>query len=96
MDAVSTLLQYKDVRIFHHLEEEGNSVELPWNKVSTVFNFARLLEESRKTLSAILLYRLILFKASGIIKSNLFIDSVVYFSFFVFSKTCGLLFRVNL
>jgi len=79
VDAVSTLLQYNDVRIFHRLEEEGNSVELPWNKVSTVFNLARLLEESRKTLGAILLYRLILFKVSGIMKSNLFIDSVVYF-----------------
>lgn len=62
VDAVSALLQCKDVRMFHRLEEEGNSVELPWNKVSTVFNLARLLEESRKTLSAILLHRLILFK----------------------------------
>lgn len=62
VDAVSALLQYKDVHMFHHLEEEVNSVELPWNNVSTVFNLARLLEESRKTLGAILLYRLILFK----------------------------------
>ena len=67
------------MRIFHRLEEGGNSVELPWKKVTTVFNLARSLEESRKTLSAILLYLLMLFKVSGIMKSNLFIDSVVYF-----------------
>ncbi|KAJ8435852.1 hypothetical protein Cgig2_029607 [Carnegiea gigantea] len=90
VDAVSALLQYKDVHMFHRLVEEVNSVELPWNKVSTVFNLARLLEESRKTLSAILLYRLILFKVSAIIESHLFLDSVVYFSFYVFSKMRGL------
>ncbi|KAL2945136.1 Protein CTR9-like protein [Bienertia sinuspersici] len=61
-DAVTALLQCKDVQIFRHLEEEGNSVELPWNKVSAVFNLARLHEELHKTLSAILLYRLILYK----------------------------------
>lgn len=62
VDAVTALLQCKDVQIFRHLEEEGNSVELPWNKVSAVFNLARLNEELHKTLSAILLYRLILYK----------------------------------
>lgn len=72
MDAITALSQYKDVQFFHHLEEEGNNMELPWNKVSTVFNLARLLEESRKTLSAILLYRLILFKVSGIVENYLF------------------------
>lgn len=62
MDAITALHQYKDVHVFHRLEEEGIGIELPWNKVSTTFNLARLLEESHKTLSAILLYRLILFK----------------------------------
>uniref|UniRef100_A0A803M8G3 Uncharacterized protein n=1 Tax=Chenopodium quinoa TaxID=63459 RepID=A0A803M8G3_CHEQI len=62
VDAFTALVQYKDVQIFHRLEEEGSSVELPWSKVSTIFNLARLLEESHKTLSAILLYRLILYK----------------------------------
>ncbi|CAO2823169.1 unnamed protein product [Amaranthus hypochondriacus] len=61
-DAVTALLQYKDVQMFRHLEEEGNSVELPWNKVSAIFNLARLFEEVHKTQSAILLYRLILYK----------------------------------
>lgn len=61
VDAVTALLQYKDVNIFFRLEEVS-SVELPWNKVSTIFNLARLFEESHKTLSAILLYRLILYK----------------------------------
>lgn len=66
MDAVSALLQYKEVQIFRRLEEEGNNMELPWNKVSTIFNLARLFEESHQTLSSILLYRLILYKVCGI------------------------------
>ncbi|KAK9705538.1 hypothetical protein RND81_07G064600 [Saponaria officinalis] len=62
VDSVTSLSQYKDVQIFHRLEEKGNSVELPWDKVPIVFNLARLLEELHRTSSAILLYRLILFK----------------------------------
>ncbi|GMH18099.1 hypothetical protein Nepgr_019940 [Nepenthes gracilis] len=54
--------QYKDVQIFRHLEEEGFSVEVPWNKVSILFNLARLLEELHRTQSATMVYRLILFK----------------------------------
>lgn len=62
VDATSSLLQYKDMQIFRRLEEEGHSVELSWNKVTTLFNLARLLEQLHNTETASTLYRLILFK----------------------------------
>ncbi|KAL8159069.1 hypothetical protein V2J09_000606 [Rumex salicifolius] len=62
VDACAALNQYKDVQIFHRLEEDGISMELPSNKVSIVFNLGRLLEEMHKSQSAIMLYRLVLFK----------------------------------
>uniref|UniRef100_A0A6N2MLX0 Uncharacterized protein n=1 Tax=Salix viminalis TaxID=40686 RepID=A0A6N2MLX0_SALVM len=62
VDATSSLLQYKDMQIFHRLEEEGLSVELSRNKVTTLFNLARLLEQLHNTETASTLYRLILFK----------------------------------
>ncbi|CAK7352480.1 unnamed protein product [Dovyalis caffra] len=62
IDATSSLLQYKDMQIFHRLEEEGLSVGLSWNKVTTLFNLARLLEQLHNTETASTLYRLILFK----------------------------------
>ncbi|KAL0337224.1 UNVERIFIED_CONTAM: protein CTR9 [Sesamum calycinum] len=62
VDASSSIHQYKDVQLFHRLEEQGLSVELPWNKVSTLFNLARVLEQMHQTESASILYRLILFK----------------------------------
>ncbi|CAN0839355.1 Protein CTR9 homolog [Linum grandiflorum] len=58
----SSVLQYKDVQLFHQLEEDGVNVELPWNKVTPLFNLARLLEQLHKTETAGILYRLILFK----------------------------------
>lgn len=52
--------QYRD-QIFHQLEE-SMPVELPCDKVTTLFNYARLLEERQDTVKASLLYRLIIFK----------------------------------
>ncbi|PIN08926.1 TPR-containing nuclear phosphoprotein that regulates K(+) uptake [Handroanthus impetiginosus] len=62
VDASSSIRQYKDLQIFHRLEEQGLSVELPWYKVSTLFNLARVFEQMHDTESASVLYRLILFK----------------------------------
>lgn len=64
VDASSIILQYKDLQLFHRLEEQGLSVELPWNKVSILFNLARVLEQLHNTESASILYRLIIFKVS--------------------------------
>ncbi|XP_073008997.1 protein CTR9 homolog [Typha latifolia] len=55
-------VQYRDLSIFRHLEEDGVPVELPWDKVTTLFNYARLLEELHDAEKASILYRLILFK----------------------------------
>lgn len=62
IDANATISQYKDMGIFHHLEKEGHLVELPWDKVTALFNLARLLEQLHITETASILYRLILFK----------------------------------
>lgn len=55
-------VQYRDLSQFHRLEEEGKSLKLPWEKVSTLFNYARLLEQLNATEKATILYRFILFK----------------------------------
>ncbi|KAH7572071.1 hypothetical protein ACOSP7_015084 [Xanthoceras sorbifolium] len=62
IDASASILQYKDMQLFRRLEEDGHSVELPWNKVTVLFNLARLLEQLNNTEAASILYRLILFK----------------------------------
>lgn len=62
IDASASVRQYKDLQLFHRLEEQGSTVELPWNKVSTLFNMARLLEQLHDTETASIFYRLILFK----------------------------------
>ncbi|KAF5748435.1 hypothetical protein HS088_TW04G00389 [Tripterygium wilfordii] len=62
VDATASAIQYKDVQLFHQLEEAGFSLELPWNKVTPLFNLARLLEQLHNTETASTLYRLILFK----------------------------------
>ncbi|CAF1706036.1 unnamed protein product [Brassica napus] len=62
---------YKDTGIFHRLIENGHSVDVPWNKVTTLFNMARLLEQLHKTETATFLYRLILFKYPGYIDAYL-------------------------
>ncbi|CAA7057905.1 unnamed protein product [Microthlaspi erraticum] len=66
-----SVLGYKDTGIFHRLTESGHSVDLPWNKVTTLFNLARLLEQLHKTETATFLYRLILFKYPGYIDAYL-------------------------
>ncbi|XP_022729017.1 protein CTR9 homolog isoform X2 [Durio zibethinus] len=62
IEASDSILDYKDMQLFHRLEEDGLSVELPWNKVTVVFNLARLHEQLHNTGTANILYRLILFK----------------------------------
>lgn len=54
-------VQYRDQSFFHQLEENV-PLELPCDKVTTLFNYARLLEELHDTVKASLLYRLIIFK----------------------------------
>ncbi|XP_020579433.1 protein CTR9 homolog isoform X1 [Phalaenopsis equestris] len=54
--------QYWDLTIFHQLEENGISLEFTWDKITTLFNYARLLEQQRNSERASILYRLILFK----------------------------------
>ncbi|CAH2052253.1 unnamed protein product [Thlaspi arvense] len=66
-----SVLGYKDTGIFHRLIESGHSVDVPWNKVTTLFNLARLLEQLHKTEKATFLYRLILFKYPGYIDAYL-------------------------
>ncbi|CAH9084050.1 unnamed protein product [Cuscuta europaea] len=62
VDASASMRQYKDIQFFCRLEEQGIAVELPWNKVSVLFNNARLLEQLYDTETASIFYRLILFK----------------------------------
>lgn len=66
-----SVLGYKDTGIFHRLIESGHSVDVPWNKVTTLFNLARLLEQIHKTEAATFMYRLILFKYPGYIDAYL-------------------------
>lgn len=53
-------VQYKES--FHQLEEEGVPLELNTNKVTTLFNYARLLEELHDSVRANLFYHFIIFK----------------------------------
>ncbi|XP_031267897.1 protein CTR9 homolog isoform X2 [Pistacia vera] len=62
VDASASIFQYKDTQLYHRLEEDGHIVELPWNKVTVLFNLARLLELLHNSEAASILYRLILFK----------------------------------
>jgi RNA polymerase-associated protein CTR9 len=55
-------VQYKDQSFFHQLEEEGLALELHSNKVTPLFNYARLLEELHDIVRASLFYRFIIFK----------------------------------
>ncbi|KAL2483196.1 Protein CTR9-like protein [Forsythia ovata] len=61
-DASSFLRHHTDLQLFHQFEERGTSVELTWNKVSSLFNLARVLEQMHDSEAASILYRLILFK----------------------------------
>ncbi|XP_050216699.1 protein CTR9 homolog [Mercurialis annua] len=62
IDAAVSIQQFKDMQSFHRIEQDGHCIELPWNKVTALFNLARLLEQMHKTETASVLYRLILFK----------------------------------
>ncbi|RLN07648.1 hypothetical protein C2845_PM11G03610 [Panicum miliaceum] len=59
---VNGSVQYKYQSFFHELEEEGVPLELHPNKVTTLFNYARLLEELHDSVRASLFYRFIIFK----------------------------------
>ncbi|KAJ9566744.1 hypothetical protein OSB04_002710 [Centaurea solstitialis] len=62
IDANLAARMYKDMQLFHNLEKDGIVVELPWDKITTLSNLARLFEQLHKTETASILYRLILFK----------------------------------
>ncbi|QCE13561.1 RNA polymerase-associated protein CTR9 [Vigna unguiculata] len=62
VDAATSTLQFKDMQLFHDLESNGHHVEVPWDKVTVLFNLARLLEQLNESGTASILYRLILFK----------------------------------
>ncbi|XP_028786901.1 protein CTR9 homolog isoform X1 [Neltuma alba] len=62
VDAAASILQFKEMQLFHDLESNGHHVEVPWDKVTVLFNLARLLELLNKSGAASILYRLILFK----------------------------------
>lgn len=62
IDSSATLRIYKDLKLFHRLGEQGITTELPYNKVSTLFNLARLLEQLHDIETASCFYRLILYK----------------------------------
>ncbi|XP_020247872.1 protein CTR9 homolog, partial [Asparagus officinalis] len=62
IDCSTFSMQYRDMSLFHQLEEGGTSLKLPWDKVTTLFNYARLLEQLYNTEKASILYRFILFK----------------------------------
>ncbi|KAK1423878.1 hypothetical protein QVD17_19187 [Tagetes erecta] len=62
MDSSLAARKYKDMQLFHNLEKNDISVDLPWDKITTLSNLARLFEQLHKTETASLLYRLILFK----------------------------------
>ncbi|ERM95394.1 hypothetical protein AMTR_s00008p00223790 [Amborella trichopoda] len=55
-------MQYKDFSFFQKLEEDDIPLELPWDKVTALFNQARLLEQLHDTEKTCFLYKLILFK----------------------------------
>lgn len=62
VDASASIFKYKYTQLFHQLEEDGRTVELPWNKVTVLFNLARLLEQLHNSEAASILYHLILYK----------------------------------
>lgn len=70
-DAAESVHMYKDIRIFTELEVDCVPLELPWDKVTALFNLARLLEQIHKTEPASLLYRLIVYKVSWDTKLHL-------------------------
>ncbi|KAL1363930.1 protein CTR9 homolog [Arachis hypogaea] len=61
-DIATSTLQFKDMQLFHKLESTGHHIDLPWDKVTVLFNLARLLEQLNDSGTASILYRLILFR----------------------------------
>ncbi|XP_030448357.1 protein CTR9 homolog isoform X1 [Syzygium oleosum] len=61
-DATACTHLYKDMQIFAQLEADNVNLELPWNKVTALFNLARLLEQLHRMEIASILYRLIIYK----------------------------------
>ncbi|KAG0580584.1 hypothetical protein KC19_4G184500 [Ceratodon purpureus] len=59
VDVVSAI---EDDELFRRLEEEGVSLDVPAEKVTVLFNLARLHEQLHETGKASVLYRLILYK----------------------------------
>ncbi|XP_022966619.1 protein CTR9 homolog isoform X1 [Cucurbita maxima] len=76
IDASASVLQYKDMELFYRLEREGRSIVLPWKKVTTLFNLARLLEQLHNIEVASVLYRLILFKYPDYVDAYLRLASI--------------------
>ncbi|KAJ3706235.1 hypothetical protein LUZ61_009940 [Rhynchospora tenuis] len=64
-------LNLRDSGLFHQLEEDNESLDLPWDKVTTLFNYARLLEQRHDTIKASILYRFIIFKYPGYVDGYL-------------------------
>lgn len=62
VDSSASINLYKDLNLFHRLEEQDVIVELPYNKVSTLFNLALLLEQLHDCDTASIFYRFILYK----------------------------------
>ncbi|OVA06840.1 Tetratricopeptide TPR-1 [Macleaya cordata] len=71
VDSAAFTHQYNDMQLFQQLEEGGVSVGLPWDKVTTLFNHARLLEQLHDTEKATILYRLILYKYPDYLDASL-------------------------
>lgn len=62
IDCSAFSLQYKDCSLLVQLEEGGTSLSLPEDKVTVLFNYARLLEQRHETEKASIMYKFILFK----------------------------------
>ncbi|KAK7354605.1 hypothetical protein VNO80_20070 [Phaseolus coccineus] len=76
VDAATSTLQFKDMQLFHDFESNGHHVEVPWDKVTVLFNLARLLEQLNESGTASILYRLILFKYPDYIDAYLRLASI--------------------
>ncbi|XP_020260764.1 protein CTR9 homolog isoform X2 [Asparagus officinalis] len=62
VDCSTFSMQYRDLSPFHQLKEDGASLNLPWDKVTILFNYSTLLEKLHDTEKASILYQFLLFK----------------------------------
>lgn len=67
VDVSAYSIQCRNFSLFKQFEEDGISLDLPWDKVTTLFNLARLFEQLHDTGKASILYHLILFKVSSLL-----------------------------